>query len=158
MTLGVLSNLSASMIRAYVVTEPLFSIPGGRCWKYRGSTLVSGFPQKCGAHGLPRHPDTALYFQQLRRLVLFKGAKYFVLSEETLALEPYYPRSLRDWDGVPPGTAGAVVHRDGFLYFFRDDRYWRFNQAKLQVVANGKWAAELPWMGCWDANDGHILF
>ncbi|XP_042647776.1 matrix metalloproteinase-28 isoform X2 [Tyto alba] len=131
---------------------------GGRCWRYTGSTSEAGFPQKCSARGLPRHPDTALYFQQLRRLVLFKGPKYFVVSEETLGVEPYYPRSLRDWEGLPPGTAGALTHRDGFVYFFRDDQYWQFDQAKLQVVATGKWATQLPWMGCWDANGGQVLF
>lgn len=133
-------------------------LPGGRCWRYVGSTLEAGFPQKCSARGLPRHPDTALYFQQLRRLVLFKGAKYFVVSEETLSVEPYYPRSLRDWEGLPPSTAGALTHRDGFIYFFRDDQYWQFDRAKLQVVATGKWATQLPWMGCWDANSGQVLF
>uniref|UniRef100_A0A663MLR4 Matrix metallopeptidase 28 n=1 Tax=Athene cunicularia TaxID=194338 RepID=A0A663MLR4_ATHCN len=132
--------------------------PGGRCWCYTGSTLAAGFPQKCSARGLPRHPDTALYFQQLQRLVLFKGPKYFVVSEETLSTEPYYPRSLRDWEGLPPGTAGALNHRDGFVYFFRDDQYWQFDRAKLQVVATGKWATQLPWMGCWDANGGQLLF
>ncbi|XP_054022543.1 matrix metalloproteinase-28 [Dryobates pubescens] len=131
---------------------------GGRCWSYRGSRLEPGFPQKCSARGLPRHPDTVLYFQPLRRLVLFKGSKYFVASEETLSLEPYYPRSLRDWQGVPPGTAGALPHRDGFLYFFRDDQYWQFDRAKLRVLGTGKWAAQLPWMGCWDANAGQVLF
>ncbi|XP_029817124.1 matrix metalloproteinase-28 [Manacus vitellinus] len=130
----------------------------GRCWRYAGSTLEAGFPQKCSARGLPRHPDTALFFQQLRRLVLFKGPKYFVVSEETLAVEPYYPRSLRDWQGLPPGTAGALTHRDGFVYFFRDDQFWKFDRAKLQVVATGKWATQLPWMGCWDANSGQVLF
>ncbi|XP_030328255.1 matrix metalloproteinase-28 isoform X2 [Strigops habroptila] len=131
---------------------------GGRCWRYAGSTLEVGFPQKCSARGLPRHPDTALHFQQLRRMVLFKGPKYFVVSEEPLALEPYYPRSLRDWQGLPSGTAGALTHRDGSIYFFRDEQYWQFHPEKLQVVATGKWAAELPWMGCWDANGGQVLF
>lgn len=142
----------------FCALPPLPSLPGGRCWRYQGSTLLPGFPQKCSARGLPRHPDTALYFQRLRRLVLFKGAKYFVASEESLSLEPYYPRSLRDWDGVPPGTTGALARRDGSVYFFRDERYWRFDQAKLRVVATGKWATQLPWMGCWDANGGQALF
>ncbi|KFQ34693.1 Matrix metalloproteinase-28, partial [Mesitornis unicolor] len=105
--------------------------PGGRCWCYAGSTLEAGFPQKCSARGLPRH---------------------------TLRVEPYYPRSLQDWGGLPPGTAGALSHRDGFLYFFRDDHYWQFDQAKLRVVATGKWATQLPWVGCWDANSGQVLF
>ncbi|KAM8797314.1 matrix metalloproteinase-28 [Eudromia elegans] len=140
------------------LSRKFYFFKGGRCWRYEGSVLETGFPRKCSAGGLPRHPDTALHFQQLRRLVLFKGAKYFAVREETLRVEPYYPRSLRDWAGLPAGTAGALRHRDGSLYFFRDDQYWQFDQAKLQVVATGKWATELPWMGCWDANGGQVLF
>ncbi|XP_051492041.1 matrix metalloproteinase-28 [Apus apus] len=145
------------------LSHKFYFFKGGRCWRYTGSTLDAGFPQKCSARGLPRHPDTALYFQQLRRLVLFKGPKYFVVSEEPLgteplAMEPYYPRGLRDWQGLPPGTGGALTHRDGFIYFFRDDQYWQFDRAKLQVVATGKWATQLPWMGCWDANGGQVIF
>ncbi|XP_010002128.1 PREDICTED: matrix metalloproteinase-28 [Chaetura pelagica] len=113
------------------LSHKFYFFKGGRCWRYSGSTLDAGFPQKCSARGLPRHPDTALYFQQLRRLVLF---------------------------GLPPGTAGALTHRDGFIYFFRDDQYWQFDRAKLQVVATGKWATQLPWMGCWDANGGQVTF
>lgn len=130
---------------------------GGRCWCYTGSRLEAGFPKKCSALGLPRHPDTALYFQQLRRLVLFKGPKYFVVGEEPLGVEPYYPRSLRDWAGLPTGTAGALTHRDASVYFFRDEQYWRFDQEKLRVVATGKWATQLAWMGCWDANSQQVL-
>uniref|UniRef100_A0A8C5JB25 Matrix metallopeptidase 28 n=1 Tax=Junco hyemalis TaxID=40217 RepID=A0A8C5JB25_JUNHY len=139
-------------------TGKFYFFKGGRCWRYAGSQLDAGFPRKCSALGLPRHPDTALYFPQLRRLVLFKGPKYFVLGEDPMAVEPYYPRSLRDWAGLPPGTAGALTHRDRALYFFRDDRFWKFDQDKLQVVATGKWATQLAWMGCWDANSEQVLF
>ncbi|XP_074870231.1 matrix metalloproteinase-28 [Carettochelys insculpta] len=131
---------------------------GSRCWRYNGSSLEEGFPQKCSTSNLPRHPDAALYFQQLRHLVLFKGPKYYVVSEETLQVEPYYPRSLRDWNGVPAGVNGALTQRDGFVYFFRDDRYWKFDQAKLQVVVTGKWAAQLSWIGCWDRNSSQTSF
>nr|XP_005284512.2 matrix metalloproteinase-28 [Chrysemys picta bellii] len=131
---------------------------GGRCWRYKGSTLEAGFPQKCSTSNLPRHPDAALYFQQLRHLVLFKGPKYYVVNEESLQVEPYYPRSLKDWNGVPAGVNGALTQQDGFVYFFREDQYWKFDQAKLQVVATGKWAAQLPWIGCSGRNSSQTLF
>lgn len=73
-------------------------------------------------------------------------------------MEPYYPRSLRDWAGLPPGTAGALTRPAGSVYFFRDEQYWEFHPAKLQVVATGKWATELAWMGCWDANSEQVIF
>ncbi|XP_065429045.1 matrix metalloproteinase-28 isoform X2 [Chrysemys picta bellii] len=131
---------------------------GGRCWRYKGSALEAGFPQKCSTSNLPRHPDAALYFQQLHHLVLFKGPKYYVVNEESLQVEPYYPRSLRDWNGVPAGVNGALTQQDGFVYFFREDQYWKFDQAKLQVVAMGKWATQLPWIGCWGRNSSQTLF
>ncbi|XP_060115436.1 matrix metalloproteinase-28 [Heteronotia binoei] len=122
---------------------------GGRCWRYRGPSLEAGFPQKCSSSGdLPRHPDAALYFQPLHHLVLFKGPKYYVVDEETFQVESYYPRSLRDWGGVPAMANGALTHSDGFVYFFRNDQFWKFNPDKLQVVTSGKWASQLQWLGC----------
>nr|XP_033777136.1 matrix metalloproteinase-28 isoform X1 [Geotrypetes seraphini]XP_033777137.1 matrix metalloproteinase-28 isoform X1 [Geotrypetes seraphini] len=127
---------------------------GGRCWRYRDSALELGFPQKCRKGGLPRHPDAALYYPPLSHLVVFKGPKYYVVNEELLEVELYYPRSLRDWKGVPAAINGALAHHDGFTYFFKHDQYWKFNQSKLKVVATGKWATELHWIGCQSAKTG----
>lgn len=131
---------------------------GSRCWRFRGSKTVRGSPQLCRAGGLPRHPDAALFFPPLNRLVLFKGARYYVLAQGGLRVEPYYPRGLRDWGGIPEEVSGALPRPDGSIIFFRDDRYWRLDQARLQVTAEGRWASELPWMGCWHANSGRALF
>ncbi|XP_032699157.1 matrix metalloproteinase-28 isoform X2 [Lontra canadensis] len=131
---------------------------GSRCWRFRGPKPVWSSPQLCRAGGLPRHPDAALFFPPLGRLVLFKGARYYVLAPDGLQVEPYYPRGLRDWGGVPEEVSGALPRLDGSIIFFRDDRYWRLDQAKLRVTTSGRWAAELPWMGCWHANSGGALF
>uniref|UniRef100_A0A8C9K8W3 Matrix metallopeptidase 28 n=1 Tax=Panthera tigris altaica TaxID=74533 RepID=A0A8C9K8W3_PANTA len=131
---------------------------GSRCWRFRGPKPVWGSPQLCRAGGLPRHPDAALFFPPLGRLILFKGARYYVLARGGLQVEPYYPRGLQDWDGVPEEVSGALPRPDGSIIFFRDDRYWRLDQTKLQVTDSGRWATELPWMGCWHANSGGALF
>ncbi|XP_053068317.1 matrix metalloproteinase-28 isoform X3 [Acinonyx jubatus] len=131
---------------------------GSRCWRFRGPKPVWSSPQLCRAGGLPRHPDAALFFPPLGRLILFKGARYYVLARGGLQVEPYYPRGLQDWDGVPEEVSGALPRPDGSIIFFRDDRYWRLDQTKLQVMDSGRWATELPWMGCWHANSGGALF
>ncbi|XP_023099351.2 matrix metalloproteinase-28 isoform X2 [Felis catus] len=131
---------------------------GSRCWRFRGPKPVWSLPQLCRAGGLPRHPDAALFFPPLGRLILFKGARYYVLARGGLQVEPYYPRGLQDWDGVPEEVSGALPRPDGSIIFFRDDRYWRLDQTKLQVTDSGRWATELPWMGCWHANSGGALF
>nr|XP_020030409.1 matrix metalloproteinase-28 isoform X3 [Castor canadensis] len=131
---------------------------GSRCWRFRGAEPVWKFSQLCHAGGLPRHPDAALFFPPLHRLILFKGARYYVLTRGGLQVEPYYPRGLRDWDGVPEEVSGALPRPDGSIIFFRDDHYWHLDQGKLRVTTSGRWATELPWMGCWHANSGGSLF
>ncbi|XP_063810054.1 matrix metalloproteinase-28 [Pseudophryne corroboree] len=121
---------------------------GGRCWRYKGSRLEAGFPLKCSDHGLPRHPDTALYFQPLGHLVIFKREKYYVINEDSLMVEPYYPRSLQDWKGVPDSANAVLTHPSGSVYFFKGDGYWKFDQDSLRVTASGKWVQDLPWLGC----------
>ncbi|XP_037666283.1 matrix metalloproteinase-28 isoform X2 [Choloepus didactylus] len=106
---------------------------GSRCWRFRGTKPVWGSPQLCRAGGLPRHPDAALFFPPLQRLVLFKGARYYMLARGGLHVEPYYPRSLQDWGGVPEEISGALPRSDGSIIFFQDDRYWCLDQAKLQA-------------------------
>ncbi|EGW14906.1 Matrix metalloproteinase-28 [Cricetulus griseus] len=131
---------------------------GSRCWRFQGTKSVWGHSQLCRGGRLPRHPDAALFFPPLRRLVLFKGSRYYVLARGGKQVEPYYPRSLRDWAGVPEEVSGALPRPDGSVVFFRDDHYWQLDQAKLRVTSSGRWATELSWMGCWNANSGGALF
>ncbi|XP_026154248.1 matrix metalloproteinase-28 [Mastacembelus armatus] len=124
---------------------------GKRIWRYTGSVLDPGFPRKSADLGLPRHPDCAFYYHSLGHMVLFKGSRYFVLNLKTMRQEPYYPRRLTDWTGVPQGTNGALSRPDGRLYLFRQQRFWRFDPVKVRVTREGQWAKELSWIGCFDS-------
>lgn len=97
---------------------------------------------------MPRNPDCAFFYPPLGHLVLFKGPRYFVLNLETVRAEPYYPRRLGDWKGVPQGIDGVVTGPDGGLYFFREQKYWRFDPAQVRVTGGGRWTEELVWTGC----------
>uniref|UniRef100_A0A3Q4G9W0 Matrix metallopeptidase 28 n=1 Tax=Neolamprologus brichardi TaxID=32507 RepID=A0A3Q4G9W0_NEOBR len=119
-----------------------------RIWRYTGSTLDPSFPRKSSELGLPRHPDSAFYYAPLSHMVLFKGSRYSVLNLKTLRQEPYYPRKLADWTGVPQGTNGALTRPDGRLYFFKEKRFWRFDPVKVRVTKEGHWAKDLSWTGC----------
>lgn len=121
---------------------------GKRVWRYTGLTLDSGFPKKSSELGLPHHPDSAFYYSPLGHLVLFKGSRYSVLNLGQLYLEPYYPRKLVDWTGVPQDTNGALTWNDGQLYLFKEQKYWRFDPVKVRVTREGQWVQDLAWLGC----------
>uniref|UniRef100_A0A3Q2Q8L6 Matrix metallopeptidase 28 n=1 Tax=Fundulus heteroclitus TaxID=8078 RepID=A0A3Q2Q8L6_FUNHE len=121
---------------------------GARMWRYAGTGLDPGFPRKSQELGLPRRPDCAFYYAPLGHMVLFKGPRYFVLNLKTLHQEPYYPRRLTDWTGLPQGVNGALTRPDGRLYLFKDQRFWRFDPKKVRVTREGQWAKDLRWTGC----------
>ena len=117
-------------------------------WRYSGSALDAGFPRKSSEAELPHHPDCAFFYAPLGHMVIFKGSRYFVLNLETLRSEPYYPRGLSDWKGVPRGANGAVTRPDGTLYFFRQQRCGRCDTQTVRVRGAGQGAKELEWTGC----------
>ncbi|KAK5929216.1 hypothetical protein CgunFtcFv8_010466 [Champsocephalus gunnari] len=130
---------------------------GKRMWRYSGSVLDPGFPRRSSDLGLPRHPDCAFYYAPLGHMVLFKGSRYSVLNLKTLHQEPYYPRRLTDWTGVPQGTNGALTRPDGRLYLFREQRFWRFDPGKVRVTKEGQWAKDLSWTGCSNAPQSNSI-
>lgn len=154
--LFIFSHIQSEMIvqhqrvRLHMVhSSPCCFLPAGRrVWRYSGSDLDPGFPMKSRDLGLPNHPDCAFFYQPLERMVIFRGSRYYVLNPESVSVEPYYPRALRDWKGLPRGLNGALARPDGKLYFFKDQQYWRFDPGKLRITANGRWTQRLPWIGC----------
>ncbi|XP_069768222.1 matrix metalloproteinase-28 isoform X6 [Narcine bancroftii] len=138
-------------IEAAAVSEKegkFYFFRGGRCWRYMDNQLDQGYPMKVKKMGLPRHPDAAFYYPPLSHLVIFKGSKYFVLNEETMKVEQYYPRTLGDWRGIPVGINGVFTWNDKRTYFFKDEMFWKFDNSRLKVLGRGKWAEDLGWTGC----------
>ena len=64
-----------------------------------------------------------------------------------------YPRSISaDWDGLPSSLDAAFTWTNGKTYFFKGDKYYKFDDDKLEVAESaeypyprdsGKW-----WFGC----------
>lgn len=65
---------------------------------------------------------------------VFKGDHYYVL--DTYGILPGYPKKISDnWPGLPNNIDTAVYWKPetfperlpGYVYFFKDDKYWRFD-------------------------------
>lgn len=131
-----------------LLDNKFYFFKGRRVWRYSNSSLEPGFPMWSSKLGLPGHPDCAFYYPRLGHLVLFKSQRYYVFNQRSLSPEPYYPRSLTDWRGIPKGANGALSHPDGQVYFFREQEYWNFDPERVLVTGGGRWDRELSWTGC----------
>lgn len=83
---------------------------------------------------LPSQPD-ATFRDRVGRVYAFKGSQYWALHGEGIEVEHLYPRSIQeDWPGLPTDIDAAVGFSN-VIYFFKDDRYWRWNQVNWRLDA-----------------------
>jgi hypothetical protein len=44
-----------------------------------------------------------------------------------------YPKPISNWEGIPNDVDDALQYSNGYTYFFKEGKYWRFNDKKFQV-------------------------
>ncbi|CAG0883963.1 unnamed protein product [Darwinula stevensoni] len=63
-----------------------------------------------------------------------------------------YPKPLSYWSGIPAdGVDSVVQYVNGYTYFFKDGKYWRFNDGKFEVdAADPPYPRDVAawWFGC----------
>nr|XP_032833372.1 matrix metalloproteinase-14-like [Petromyzon marinus] len=107
-------------------------------WRVRDGVVLSGYPMPIGHfwQGLPHSVDT-VYERPDGKFVFFKGSKFWLFQEGTS--EPGFPRQLKELGrGLPRDRVDAAVwwESTSTTYFFRGDRYWRFDEDS-RAVAEG---------------------
>ena len=62
--------------------------------------------------------------------------------------DPGYPRNIRNWRGVPAYIDGVITWRDGVTYFFKDGKFWRFNDYLVITETERPGDSARVWFGC----------
>ncbi len=156
---GVPNDLDAAMYAGHANSEwkmKYYFFKGDQYWRWdmkhrmRSPTstgkMSDGYPKliKSGWPGIPNNLDAAVYggrgdTDRNNKFLFFKGSQYWQWDIELDKLDSGYPKNIRYlWPGLPDNIDMAVYsgfsdsHRANKLYFFKDNKYWRWdNKADL---------------------------
>ncbi len=63
-----------------------------------------------------------------------KGSKYYKFDPEKKPPVPRsYPKSVSNWEGIPNNIDDALKYSNGYTYFFKGGKYWRFDDSRFTV-------------------------
>ena len=67
-------------------------------------------------------------------LHFIQGSEYWKFDpEKKPPVSRSYPKPISNWDGIPNNIDDALRYSNGYTYFFKDGRYWRFDDTKFKV-------------------------
>ena len=71
------------------------------------------------------------------KLYFFKGTNYwkFDPSNKENPVDDSYPRPISNWKGVPNHLNAVLQYDDGQSYFFKEGKYYKFNEDSLSVAS-----------------------
>lgn len=125
---------------------------GKQFWVFRGTQLESGYPKSLTRMRLPynlKKIDAAFIWSQNRQPYLFHESTYWRLNANTMRVVRGYPRSIRNWKGVP-SNVNAAVQLNTTTYFFRGINYWTYDEKRRSVTSRIPSISAPRWMpGCW---------
>uniref|UniRef100_A0A7G3AQ15 Putative matrix metalloproteinase-19 isoform x1 n=1 Tax=Lutzomyia longipalpis TaxID=7200 RepID=A0A7G3AQ15_LUTLO len=127
---------------------------GSKYWRYNGRQVDGDYPKPIseGFTGIPDNIDAALVWGGNGKIYFYKGTRFWRFDPlKRPPVKSTYPKPISNWEGVPNNIDGALQYTNGYTYFFKDNKYYRFNDRTFSVDA-----ADPPfprptahwWFGC----------
>ena len=67
-------------------------------------------------------------------ILYLQGDKYYRFDPEARPpVRNTYPKPVSNWEGIPGNIDDALQYTNGYTYFFKNGRYWRFDDRGFGV-------------------------
>ncbi|KAM7405146.1 hypothetical protein PAMP_012430 [Pampus punctatissimus] len=130
-------------------TRKSYFLKDDKLWRYTGFKLDQGFPKRLT--NIPANIDSALYFNENKKMIFFKGSGYWQWDEIGPTDFSSYPKPVEHlFHGVPSNTDAALTWTNGHIYVFKGTQYWRVNQDHKAVEKAYPLNIATHWMQCDD--------
>lgn len=147
---GLPGSLDASFTRSNGKT---FFFKGTKFWRFTNMKMDEGYPKLVSARfkDIPPGIDAAFDWSGNDKIYFIKGPKFWRYDSTEPHVSPQFPRSLSTWKGLPNRVDAAFQWQDGHTYFFKGDKYYKFNDSTFEVDAGDPPYPRLSsvwWFGC----------
>lgn len=87
-----------------------------------------------GFTGIPDNVDAAMVWGGNGKIYFYKGTKFWRFDPlKRPPVKSTYPKPLSNWEGVPNNIDAALQYTNGYTYFFKENKYYRFNDRTFSV-------------------------
>uniref|UniRef100_UPI00398E99A3 matrix metalloproteinase-19 isoform X1 n=2 Tax=Pristiophorus japonicus TaxID=55135 RepID=UPI00398E99A3 len=139
-------NLDAAVHSQY--TGRTYFFKGEKMWQYRKFVLQKGFPRSVRHYGLPPNPQAAFQWPGKRKIFIFQGDGCWLWDEKSRNNLGSSPKNIGNLlTRTPSNLDAAIAWRNGAIYLFRADQYWRVNN-RLMAEAGYPNSKPKVWMQC----------
>ncbi|XP_071945161.1 matrix metalloproteinase-18-like [Antedon mediterranea] len=119
-------------------TKKIYVFKDNQFWRFNSNfEMDKDYPKLIIETGLPDNVDSA--FEQDGHIYIIKKKKVYIFDEEQQKTFKHTSTKLQHtFPGVPKGTNGALTWRNDHTYFFKKDKFYKFDKIL------GKVAEEYP--------------
>ncbi|XP_045188792.2 interstitial collagenase-like isoform X2 [Mercenaria mercenaria] len=105
-------------------------------WRYTNFRLDYGYPMNIS--GMPETPKCGAFVRDqygVTRLLLFGDEQFWEWSTGRNKVMKGYPLSTSQYfEGLPKSPTGALRWKDGYIYFFKRDKFYKVHPGSYNVI------------------------